>query len=189
MSKRKESCVETQLQPRKKPKKIWGPARVMKLYTSDMNDQYNVEMLGPGDNPDNPVTIKKLLRFENFLRTSKSVQSKFKDATYEDDWIEMVNDLTFRCAVEFSGADPKDVDNYIAVMRTAATRWPMDAEFRSISLWRKYNRARNVDFKLGDLAPEAFVLQVEKDGELGERLPLFDAMDSVPLIVVSSSAT
>lgn len=134
---------------------------------------------------DNPEQVKMLLRHENYLRTHPSVQSILRAAPTDDAWMDMITDLTFRPAARSAGLRAADVERAVAVMKSAADIWKDDREFIDISLWRKYNRASDVEFKVGDKAPHARIFDVRT--RFGREL--FHHTDEYATIVVSSSIT
>jgi hypothetical protein len=167
-----------------------GKIVTMKTKVSKIPDLYIIYKLTSEDHFDNPQTIKRLLRIENYLRTCPSVLTAFSRAEYADTWIDMVNIVTFEAAVRLSGVSSKnEIMNYVTMMKTAVTRWPMDSEFVNISLWRKYNRSQDVSFRTGDNAPLAMVHMLDENGNVGELVPLFRNNDPFSTILVSSSVS
>lgn len=167
-----------------------GKIITMETKVSQIPDLYIIYKLTPKDNINNPTTIKRLLRIENYLRTCPSTLAAFSNAEYEDSWIDLVGVLTFEAAVRLSGVTSKlEISNYINVMQTAAARWPLDSEFVNISLWRKFNRSQDVSFRVGDNAPPAMVHMLDENGTIGEPEPMFRWIDTFPTILVSSSVS
>lgn len=136
-----------------------------------------------------PDVVLEWLKFENYLRTAPWTQAVLEKAESEDAWMDMITDLTFRKVVEIVGFCDHEQERVISIMKTAAERWPDDKRFIEVSLWRKFNRAADVDFKVGEKAPTSTINAVKEDGKIGPPIDVAFGSDQKPVIIVSSSIT
>jgi hypothetical protein len=95
-----------------------------------------------------------VLRREEALRMSPEQQALFGSVEhrYDIDWIDLADALQRRVVQEFGdGGDP---ERALALMRTATTRFPHDAEMASISVYHRANRVRRGTLRVGDPLPD-----------------------------------
>ncbi|KAL7541479.1 hypothetical protein ACHAWF_006943, partial [Thalassiosira exigua] len=87
-----------------------------------------------------------MLKRENELRLSDDVQRRFEEAERsgaETDWIEVASEVQKELLREFGVAESEDALN---AYRCAANK-------HGVSLYVKYNRAREGDLQVGSTAP------------------------------------
>jgi len=93
------------------------------------------------------------------------------------DWIDLVEILQERVVTEMLGCGPQcppdcarsrpsagDVAAAVALLRTAVARWPDDAELPTLSVYRRFNRARRGSLRVGDPLPDCALLDCAGDG-------------------------
>lgn len=140
------------------------------------------------DQDDRDVVLE-WLRYENYLRTAPWTQEALAQLPNEDDWMDVITDLTFRKVVDLIEVSDREKDRLINVMKTAAERWSDDKRFINVSIWRKHNRAEDVKFKVGEKAPVASIIPVRKDGTHGFPIDVAVGSGEKPVIIISSSIT
>ena len=126
---------------------------------------------------DEGVVIAMLKR-ENELRLSQSVQKRFEDAERsgsKTDWIEVAEQIQLEVLREFN-VSPKALNAY----RCAAND-------HDISLYVKYNRARKGDLEVGSKAPDVDLIQLENDGNTRAHSIVEMQRAGRPLVIVAGS--
>ena len=119
-----------------------------------------------------------MLKRENELRLSQSVQKRFEEAERsgsKTDWIEVAEQIQLEVLREFN-VSPKALHAY----RCAAND-------HGISLYVKYNRARKGDLKVGSKAPDVSLIHLEKDGTTRAQSLLETQQTDRPLVIVAGS--
>ncbi|UJR26446.1 hypothetical protein I4U23_007776 [Adineta vaga] len=124
--------------------------------------------------------LKRMLIRENELRLSDEYQKRFSEAeqSSSSSWLNVVNELQEQVVREFHLDD--EMDNAILCLRCATQIYP---DLKDIPLYTKYNRARDGDLQVGDVAPDVPIIQL--DGQEGQ---LFDGLkSSSPTVLISGS--
>jgi len=151
-----------------------------------------------------PAVLKAALRREEQLRLCDAQQDLFAQVEHrrDMDWLDLAEALQRDLVREFFGAelqvafDPAELmRNALGVLRTAPQRYPDDAEFRTISLYTRYNRARPGHLKAGDRVPDLALapLAEAEAAEAASSLQDFWAAtvdaQKRPLLIIASSWT
>jgi hypothetical protein len=129
--------------------------------------------------------IKLLLEKENKLRTSAEWIERFTNAYSESggarDWIDEAELLQEGLITEFMGDDISvdDLNFGLNVLRTATQRFP---DLKDIPLYIKYNRAKQGHLKVGDVAPDIALFDLNL-----KSVKLLDYTDTKPLLVIGGS--
>ena len=127
--------------------------------------------------PSDDVVISMLKR-ENELRLGLDVQKRFEEAERsgaKSDWMEVAAAVQLELLREFSVSEDA-LDAY----RCAAIK-------HGISLYVKYNRAREGYLQVGSLAPNISLISVQHDGSTRSQLLLDNRPTSRPLIIIAGS--
>ena len=113
-----------------------------------------------------------MLKRENELRLSQSVQKRFEEAERsgsKTDWIEVAEQIQLEVLREFN-VSPKALHAY----RCAAND-------HGISLYVKYNRARKGDLEVGSKAPDVSLIYLGEDSNTRAQ-SLLDTQAGRPLV-------
>lgn len=127
--------------------------------------------------PSDDVVIS-MLRREDELRLSHDVQKRFEEAERsgaESDWIEVAEAVQLEVIREF-GLSEKALYAY----RCAAIK-------HGVSLYVKFNRAREGDLQVGSIAPNISLISVEHDGTTRSQSFLDTQPSGRPLIIIAGS--
>ncbi len=119
-----------------------------------------------------------MLKRENELRLSKDVQKRFEEAERsgsKTDWIEVATEVQLEVLREFNVSSKA-----LHLYRCAANK-------HGISLYVKYNRAREGSLKVGDPAPNVNLISVKDDGTTHLQSFLEMQQANRPLIIVAGS--
>jgi len=103
------------------------------------------------------VFLKRVLRREEQLRMCDAQQDLFAqvEGRFDMDWIDLADTLQRNVVAEFGdGGDP---DLALRLLRTAAKRFPDDHEMAAISVYRRHNKARRGDLRVGDVMPDVML--------------------------------
>jgi hypothetical protein len=150
------------------------------------------------------VLLKAALRREEELRLCPAQQALFSQVSVEDrhgslDWLDLVQRMQENLIREFFGRtleeaySPQEfMQMALGVLRTATQRYPDDPEFHTISLWRRYNRARPGKLKEGDRVPEVRLVPLEEGESSGKPVDFWSSVlpssdNGRPLLVIASS--
>jgi hypothetical protein len=145
-----------------------------------------------GKMPPPPEVIKTMLRLEVLLRTCPYVLGRMGHNVDSgtDDWMPLIEPLVQRPIVRAFGYETPEQERVaLMYLRSAATVWPQDSDFRTIPFWVRVNRARDTYFKVGDEAPEVMVHPLNQDGTWGQEQPLINHQDDRPDILIAGSIT
>ena len=119
-----------------------------------------------------------MLKRENELRLSKDVQRRFEEAERSGstgDWMEVASEVQKEVLAEFN------------VPEKALNAYRCAANKHGISLYVKYNRAREGGLRVGAKAPDVAVASIEKDGSIRSH-PLLECQQSDrPLVIIAGS--
>lgn len=101
---------------------------------------------------------------------------------HDTDWIDLADALQRRLVHEFG--DDGDPDHALLMLRTAATRFPNDAEMAAISVYRRANRVRRGTLRVGDRLPDVALVDLH-----GAETTLWTASKRPgrPLFVIAGS--
>ena len=120
-----------------------------------------------------------MLKRENELRLSQAVQKRFEEAERSEsktDWIEVATQVQLEVLKEFNVAESA----LHAVYRCAANK-------HGLSLYVKYNRAREGSLKVGAPAPDVSLVSLKNDGTTCVQSLLDIQEVDRPLIIVAGS--
>lgn len=134
-------------------------------------DSYGMNMIPDDD------TVRRMLERENELRVSEEVQLRFEEAERSGsttDWIEVATEVQKEVLREFNVAQEA-----LHAYRCAANK-------HQVSLYVKYNRARQGDLKVGSQAPDVPVGSIENGGSSLQSLLGAQHMDR-PLVIIAGS--
>lgn len=118
-----------------------------------------------------------MLKRENELRLSESVQKRFEEAERSGsttDWIEVASEVQKEVLREFNVSE-----DALHAYRCAANK-------HGVSLYVKYNRARKGDLEIGSQAPDVPVVSVDSDGST-RSLSILELQVKRPLVVIAGS--
>lgn len=119
-----------------------------------------------------------MLKRENELRLSQVVQKRFEEAERsgsKTDWIEVATQVQLDVLREFNVAESS-----LHAYRCAANT-------HGVSLYVKYNRAREGSLKVGAPSPDVTLISLEDDGTTRLQ-PLLDVQKADrPLVIVAGS--
>jgi len=102
-----------------------------------------------------PTLVSAMLQREDDLRLSVLVQSAYAASRSHDEFIRVTEAVQNQVAREFGFEEATAIDAAIEAMRGCEALWPEHArKFRSISHYRKYNRARHGELSRGDAVPD-----------------------------------
>ncbi len=119
-----------------------------------------------------------MLERENELRLSDSVQQRFEGAERSGsttDWIEIASEVQREVLREYN------------VPEEALHAYRCAANKHGISLYVKYNRAREGELKVGAKAPDVQLVSIEKDGSTCKKSLLSLQKDDRPLVIIAGS--
>jgi hypothetical protein len=119
-----------------------------------------------------------MLKRENELRLSQDVQKRFEEAERsgsKTDWIEVASQVQLEVLREFNVAESS-----LQAYRCAANK-------HGISLYVKYNRAREGSLKVGAPAPDVSLISLMDDGTTHLQFLLDMQQADRPLVVVAGS--
>jgi hypothetical protein len=149
---------------------------------------------------DDADVLKALLRREEQLRFSDAWQSRF--AAVEDrldaDWLDLVELLQEQvvreamcCAARCDACASAEAQRRgLLALRTAADRFPHDADMRAISVYRRHNHARRGTLRAGDALPDCALVDAA-DGS-ATTLHAWHARyvhEGQPLLIIAGSWT
>ena len=123
--------------------------------------------------------LKRMLIRENELRLSEEYQKLYADAERRSysTWADVTDQLQREVIREFHLDE--EMDEALLCLRCATQIYP---DLKEIPLYVRYNRARDGDLQLNDVAPNVPVVQL--DGKEGQ---LFDGLESSPTVLISGS--
>jgi hypothetical protein len=131
--------------------------------------------------------LKTVLRREETLRMCPAQQDLFSQVQdrMDMDWIDLADALQKRVVREFG--DGGDADYALHMLRTAASRFPDDAEMAAISVYRRENTVRRGSLRVGDVLPDAALVNLST----GEACSLHGQVESSekPLVIIAGSWT
>ena len=91
-----------------------------------------------------PALVKAMLRREDELRLSESVQQEYGARPDLDGFVEITDGVQRRVCAEFGLEDDDAIAAALDAMRGCEALWPEHADaFRQISHYRRFNRARS----------------------------------------------
>ncbi len=127
----------------------------------------------PGDD-----VVISMLKRENEVRLSHSVQKRFREAERsgsKSDWIEVATAVQLELLREFN------------VPEKALHAYRCAAKKHGISLYVKYNRAREGYLQVGSKAPNISLISLENNGFTRSQ-SLFDTQPTDrPLVIIAGS--
>eukprot|EP00698_Gefionella_okellyi_P002070 TRINITY_DN1194_c0_g1_i1.p1 TRINITY_DN1194_c0_g1~~TRINITY_DN1194_c0_g1_i1.p1 ORF type:complete len:246 (+),score=38.08 TRINITY_DN1194_c0_g1_i1:106-843(+) len=142
------------------------------------------------------ATLKKMLRRENDLRLSAEYQQRFTSVTKTLDagsmWIHVVEELQERVVREFGYGPSRELVQYgVDLLRAAQAMYPDDQEIREIALYIKYNRCRDGDLNVGDVAPNVALYPMDNQQFCVPEVPtpLWLLSREQPLVLIGGSLT
>ena len=115
----------------------------------------------------------------NDLRLYEEYQKRCQQAerTSSSSWLDVTDQIQRQVIREFHLDD--EMDEALLCLRCATQIYP---DFKEIPLYVRYNRARDGDLQIGDLAPDVPVVQID-----GQESQLFDGLKSSPTVLISGS--
>ena len=119
-----------------------------------------------------------MLKRENELRLGQEVQKRFEEAERSGsntDWIEVATQVQLEVLREFNVAESS-----LQAYRCAANK-------HGISLYVKYNRAREGSLKVGAAAPDVSLISLMDDGTTRLQSLLDTQQADRPLVIVAGS--
>lgn len=127
---------------------------------------------------------KCILRRENELRLCDDTHDKFGNVNRSDSggWIQVVEELQRQVCHEFG----LSTEVGLVAMRQAHILLPNDPEINEISLYRKYNRCRDGDLKVGDKPPNVTLFDLKTKAQVS-LLSFIPKMQ--PLVIIAASYT
>jgi hypothetical protein len=116
---------------------------------------------------------------ENELRLSDEYQKRYSEAeqTSTSSWLDVTDELQRQIIREFNLDE--DIDDALLCLRCATQIYP---DLQNIPLYVQYNRARDGDLQVGDIAPNVPVVQLD-----GQENQLFDGLKSSSTVLISGS--
>lgn len=116
---------------------------------------------------------------ENELRLSDEYQKQYDEAekTSSSSWLAVTDQLQRQVIQEFNLDE--DMEDALLCLRCATQIYP---DLQTIPLYVKYNRARDGDLQVGDIAPDVTVVQLD-----GQESQLFDGLKSSSTVLISGS--
>lgn len=127
----------------------------------------------PGTEKPSLETIKAMLKREDELRLSPTVQARFADPSF--DAILIAADVQEQVVTEFGfGASKETLQLGIECIRAAPALYPDNPEIRRIPHYLRYNRSRRGELEPGDTIPNAYLAQLS-----GAPVHLFKCLDSL----------
>ncbi len=116
---------------------------------------------------------------ENELRLSDEYQKRYKDAEQisSSSWLDLTDEIQRQIIREFHLED--EMDDALLCLRCATQIYP---ELKEIPLYVRYNRARDGDLQVGDIAPDLPVVQLS-----GEETQLFAGLKSSSTVLIGGS--
>jgi hypothetical protein len=113
-----------------------------------------------------PALISAMLRRENDLRLSDEIQREYGKSDDFETFSQITEGVQRRVAGEFGFETDESVAAALDAMRGCEALWPeRAAEFRALSHYRKFNRARAGELCKGDTVPEALLDSIRGDGD------------------------
>ena len=118
-------------------------------------------------------TITAMLKREDDLRLSPTVQARFADPSF--DAILIAADVQEQVAKEFGFGDSEPMLRLgVDIIRAAPALYPENQEIRRIPHYLRYNRSRRGELEAGDLIPNAYLAQLS-----GAPVHLFRCLDTL----------
>jgi hypothetical protein len=116
---------------------------------------------------------------ENELRLSDEYQQRYNEAekTSLTSWLDVTDELQRQIIREFHLDE--EMEDALLCLRCATQIYP---DLKDIPLYVRYNRARDGDLQLGDIAPNFQVVQLD-----GQETQLFDGLKSSSTVLISGS--
>ena len=115
---------------------------------------------------------------ENELRLSDEYQKRYSEAeTTSSSWLAVTDELQQQIIREFNLDG--EMDDALSCLRCATQIYP---DLKQIPLYTRYNRARDGDLQVGDIAPDVPVIQLD-----GQESHLFDGLQSSSTVLISGS--
>jgi hypothetical protein len=116
---------------------------------------------------------------ENELRLSDEYQQRYNEAekTSLTSWLDVTDELQ-RQIIRECHLD-EEMEDALLCLRCATQIYP---DLNDIPLYVRYNRARDGDLQLGDIAPNVPVVQLD-----GQETQLFDGLKSSSTVLISGS--
>ncbi|CAF0719577.1 unnamed protein product [Rotaria sp. Silwood1] len=121
--------------------------------------------------------LKRMLIRENELRLSDEYQKRYCEAekiSSSSSWLNVTDELQRQIIHEFNLDD--EMDDALLCLRCATQIYP---DLKHIPLYVQYNRARDGDLKIGDIAPNVPVVQLN-----GQQTQLFDGLKSSSTVLI-----
>ena len=119
-----------------------------------------------------------MLKRENELRLSEDVQRRFEEAEKSGsntDWIEVASQVQHEVLREYNVSE-----NALHAYRCAANKY-------GVSLYVKYNRAREGDLGVGSQAPDVPIVSLDNAGKTCSQSLLQLQTENQPLVIVAGS--
>jgi hypothetical protein len=116
---------------------------------------------------------------ENELRVSDEYQKRYDEAEKlsSSSWLDVTDELQRQIIREFNLDD--EMDDALLCLRCATQIYP---DLKGIPLYVRYNRARDGDLQVGDIAPDVPVVQLD-----GQENNLFDGLKASSTVLISGS--
>jgi hypothetical protein len=132
--------------------------------------------------------LVEMLTAENMARLSPEMQQIYYDAeqSEETDWMEKTSEMQRQiCRQFFPDETAVFLEQCLYAIRSPQVFYPDDSIFHEISLYRKYNRARRGELKVGVEAPNVPLLSLHSTTEI----QLHDLIDqsAKPVCLIAGS--
>jgi hypothetical protein len=116
---------------------------------------------------------------ENELRLSDEYQKRYTEAekSSSSSWLDVTDELQRQIIREFNLDE--EMDDALLCLRCATQTYP---DLKDIPLYVRYNRAREGDLQVGDVAPNVPVIQLDE-----KESQLFDGLKSSSTVLISGS--
>ncbi|CAF1332586.1 unnamed protein product, partial [Adineta steineri] len=122
--------------------------------------------------------LKLMLIRENELRISDEYQKRFHEAeqtSSSTSWLDVADELQREVIREFHLDE--EMNDALLCLRCATQIYP---DLKDIPLYTKYNRARDGDLQVGDIAPNVPVIHLDE-----QENQLFDGLKSSPTVLIT----
>ncbi|CAF1337354.1 unnamed protein product [Rotaria sordida] len=126
--------------------------------------------------------LKRMLIRENELRLSDEYQKRYCEAektstSSSSSWLNVTDELQRQIIREFNLDD--EMDDALLCLRCATQIYP---DLKHIPLYVQYNRARDGNLQISDIAPNVPVIQLD-----GQESQLFDGLKSSSTVLIGGS--
>lgn len=134
--------------------------------------------------------LKEMIKRENELRVSDEYQEMYRrEAELPGHvWMDVSDVIQKRVLREFGYDEKSEQEDNLKLLRNASLIHPDDAEFLTLPLYKRFNRCRDGDMKVGDAVNDCLLEDLE-----GNKIRLLNQFGSErhdkPLVILAGSVS